>query len=222
MAHAVDEVEEMTGLASALVLNIGTLSGPWIEAMFLAAGAARRKGIPIVLDPVGAGATRFRTETARRLLVEARPAIVRGNASEIMALAHLESATKGVESRHGAEAAVETARSLSAEFGCVVSVSGPVDHILLGGSLVRVLNGHPLMPRVTGLGCAATALSGAFAAVSADPFAAAVRAMAVMGIAGEMAAERAAGPGSFQVAFFDALYRLSESDVRTRLRLEEG
>jgi hydroxyethylthiazole kinase len=220
MAHAEEEVEEMAGLASALVLNIGTLSAAWIGSMFKAAAAARRRGIPIVLDPVGAGATRFRTETSRRLLEEARPAVLRGNASEIRALFHGERETKGVDSRHAAEAAFDAAHGLSAEFGCAVSVSGPVDLIVRGDAVVRVANGHALMPRVTGLGCAASALTGAFAAVNPSPLAAAVHAMAVMGIAGEMAGESAAGPASFQTLFLDALHRLSEKDIAARLRTD--
>lgn len=220
MAHAEEEVEEMVGLASALVLNIGTLSAAWIGSMFKAAAAARRRGIPIVLDPVGAGATRLRTETSRRLLEEARPAVLRGNASEIRALFHAERETKGVDSRHAAESALEAARGLSAEFGCAVSVSGPVDVIVCGDAVVRVANGHPLMPRVTGLGCTASALTGAFAAVNPAPLAAAVHAMAVMGIAGEMAGEGAAGPASFQTRFLDALHQLSEKDIAARLRME--
>ncbi len=220
MAHAEEEVEEMAGLASALVLNIGTLSAAWIGSMRKAAAAARRRGIPIVLDPVGAGATRLRTETSRLLLEEARPAVLRGNASEIRALFYAERGTKGVESRHTAESALEAARGLSAEFGCAVSVSGPVDVIVRGDAVVRVANGHFLMPRVTGLGCTASALTGAFAAVNPSPLAAAVHAMAVMGIAGEMAGESAAGPASFQTLFLDALHQLSEKDIAARLRME--
>jgi hydroxyethylthiazole kinase len=220
MAHAADEVEEMAGLASALVINIGTLSGPWIEAMFKAAGAARRKGIPIVLDPVGAGATGLRTKTALRLMDESGPAIIRGNGSEILALGQAKGETKGVDSRHGAEEALDAARAISKKYGCVVSVSGVVDIIVDGERTIRTANGHPLMPRVTGLGCAATALTGAFAAVNRSPFRAAAHAMAVMGIAGEIAAEKAAGPGSFQVHFLDALYVLGEDDIGSRLKVE--
>ena len=220
MAHAAEEVEEMAGLASALVLNIGTLSGPWIEAMKIAARAARKKGIPIVLDPVGAGATRFRTAAALELLASARPEIVRGNASEIRALAAAEGETKGVESRHGSEDALEAARELAARYGAVISISGAVDLIVGPGGTARVANGHPMMPRVTGLGCTATALTGAFAAVNPSPLRAAAHAMAVMGMAGEMAAAHAAGPGSFQVNFLDALYALNENDIQSRLRME--
>jgi hydroxyethylthiazole kinase len=220
MAHAAEEVEDMAGLSAALVINIGTLSRPWIESMFKAAAAARRKRIPIVLDPVGAGATRLRTETARRILEEATPAIVRGNASEIRALHSAEQATKGVDSRYTSDAALDAARELSGRFGCVISISGPVDLIVDGESVVRVANGHALMPRVTGLGCTASAITGAFAAVNPSAGAAAAHAMAVMGIAGEMAAEGARGPASFEMNFLDALHGLEEEDVRGRLRMD--
>jgi len=220
MAHAVEEVEEMAGLAAALVLNIGTLSGPWIEAMKIAARAARKKGIPIILDPVGAGATRFRTAVALELLAAARPAIVRGNASEIRALAAAGGETRGVESRHGAEEALEAARELAARYGSIISISGAVDLIVGTERTARVRNGHPMMARVTGMGCAASALTGALLAVNPLPLRAAAHAMAVMGIAGEMAAERSIGPGSLQVNFLDALYALSENDIQSRLRME--
>jgi len=220
MAHALEEVEEMAGLASALVLNIGTLSGPWVEAMRKAGRAARARKIPIVLDPVGAGATGLRTKTALLLLDEIRPAVVRGNASEIRALADAGGGARGVDSRHSSEEALDAARALAARSGAVVSVSGAVDLIVAEGAVGRVSNGHPLMPRVTGLGCAATALTGAFAAVNPSPQLAAAHAMAVMGIAGEMAAEKSSGPGSFQVQFLDALYILGESDIAGRLKLE--
>jgi hydroxyethylthiazole kinase len=221
MAHAIEEVEEMAGMARALVLNIGTLSEPWIEAMVRAGRRAVGKGVPIILDPVGAGATRLRTNTAQRLLREAPPAIIRGNASEIRALFYAEDGTKGVDSTHTAEEALEAARLLSEHCHAVVSVSGATDLIVSNGSVIRVANGHPMMPRVTGLGCTATALTGAFAAVN-SPLQAAAHAMAVMGIAGEIAAERSAGPGSFQVHFLDALFLLEEVDIQRRLKMEEG
>lgn len=214
MAHAPEEVEEMVALAGALVLNIGTLSAPWIESMRRAARAAAARGVPIVLDPVGAGATRLRTQTALALMAEAAPAVLRGNASEIRAVAGAEAATKGVDSVHGAEDALEPARALARERGIVVSVSGEVDLISDGETLVRVANGHPLMPRVTGLGCMASALTGAFLAVNRNALEAAAHAMAVMGLAGERAAQGAEGPASFEVRFTDALYRLSDDDLR--------
>ena len=220
MAHAPEEVEEMAGLAHAVVINIGTLSAPWVEAMVKAGRVARRRGIPLVLDPVGSGATLYRTETAERLIAEAPPTIIRGNASEIRSLAGAAGATKGVDSVHGAEESVEAARALAARCGCVVSMSGAVDVIVSEGGLARVRNGHPMMPRVTGLGCTASALTGAFAAVNPSAAEAAAHAMAAMGIAGEMAGERAEGPGTFQMLLLDALYSLREEDIARRVRYD--
>ena len=220
MAHAVEEVEEMVGLARALVLNIGTLSAPWIEAMLRAGRAARQRGIPVVLDPVGSGATRYRTATARRLLDEVGPTIVRGNASEIASLSSDEGGTKGVDSTRASEETVAHAQALATRWGCAVVVSGATDVIVGDGTVLRVRNGHPMMARVTGMGCTASALVGAFAAVNPSPTRAAAHAMALMGIAGEMAAERAEGPGTMQLFFLDALARIEETDVTRRLRIE--
>ena len=222
MAHAEEEVGEMTAIARSLVINIGTLSAPWISAMFKAGEAARRNAHPIILDPVGVGATTFRTATALELLAELAPAIVRGNASEIRALVYDERSTRGVDSAHASEDAAKAADALSARYGCVVVTSGAVDLISSGGMTSRVFNGHPMMPRVTGMGCTASALTGAFAAVNPSARDAAVNAMAVMGIAGELAADQARGPGTFLVHFLDALYLLSESDIRERLKVRES
>jgi hydroxyethylthiazole kinase len=220
MAHAPEEAAEMVGLAKALVLNIGTLSAAWIHSMIQAGHAANQKGIPIILDPVGSGATRFRTETAQRLLQDTHPAIIRGNASEIRSLVLAEQCTKGVDSVHTPEETLEAARFLSRNHHCVVSISGPTDLIVKNDSIIRIRNGHPLMPRITGLGCVATALTGAFAAVNTSYFHAAANAMALMGIAGEMAAEHSNGPGSFQIGFLDALYNIQDSDIESRLKME--
>ena len=220
MAHAAEEVEDMAALARALVINIGTLSPPWIESMRKAMRSAATLDRPMVFDPVGAGATRFRTETCHRLLDEAPPSVVRGNASEIRALAGAAADTKGVDSTETSDAALDAARTLVARYGCVVTVSGAVDIIVSADRVVRVANGHPMMPRVTGLGCTATALIGAFVAVNPSTLDAAAHAMAVMGIAGEMAAAQSPGPGTFQVRFLDALYRLEASDIRSRLKWE--
>ena len=222
MAHAVEEVEEMVRLARALVINIGTLSAGWIESMVRASREARRRGVPIVLDPVGSGATRLRTATVERLLAEAPPTIIRGNASEIRSLVHDERATRGVDSTHDPEDAVAAARALAARCGCVVSVSGATDVIVSGDAVIRIRNGHPWMPRVTGMGCTATAITGAFAAVNPSPLRAAAHAMALNGIAGEMAAERSKGPGTFQASFLDALFLVEENDLQQRLRMEEA
>jgi hydroxyethylthiazole kinase len=221
MAHAEEEVEEMVDISSALVINIGTLSERWIHSMFKAAHQARKKGIPVILDPVGAGATTYRTKTARDLINHEPPSIIRGNASEILALYDDKFRTKGVDSAAFYDAAIDTARKINEIHKCVVCVSGATDYIVGEEKIVKIKNGHPLMSRVTGLGCTASALCGAFAAVEKDFFAAVVEAMAVMGIAGEMAAGVAAGPGSLQTHFLDYLYGLSENDISLRLKIED-
>lgn len=221
MAHAPEEVEDMVSIAGALVINIGTLRGPWVAAMHKAMARAAALKKPIVLDPVGAGATAYRTEAVKELIGTASPQVIRGNASEIMSVAHSSGGTKGVDSSHASDAALEAARELAARLDCTVAVSGAVDLIISGDRGARIHNGHAMMPRVTGLGCTASALLGAFLAVNPSAFEASVHTMAVMGIAGEIAAEKAVGPGSLQMHFLDALYTLSPEELGSRLRLEE-
>ncbi|MDZ7316917.1 MAG: hydroxyethylthiazole kinase [candidate division KSB1 bacterium] len=222
MAHAAEEVEEMVALAGAvggaLVINIGTLSKPWIDSMAKAMRKADSIQVPIAFDPVGAGATKLRTDTCRMLLDAVAPTVIRGNASEIMALLHTDVRTKGVDSRHATADAVDAARALAEQYRCVVCISGAVDVVTDGKQEIRIANGHPLMPRVTGLGCTATALIGAFLAVNRDALTATAHAMAVMGIAGELAAEKSEGPGTLQLHFYDALYALNEHQIEARLK----
>ncbi len=218
MAHAIEEVEEMVGLANALVINIGTLSPPWIDSMAKAALAARKRSIPIVLDPVGAGATRFRTETARRLMGEARIAVLRGNGSEIMALAGGKGSTRGVDSVAGAQDARGAAVDLAKSFGIVVALTGAEDFVTDGARQATIANGHGLMSKVTGTGCAASALTGAFCGVESDAFDAAVGALVAFGVAGELAAGGDPGPGSFQIRLLDALDALDAATVRARAK----
>ena len=220
MAHAEEEMEEMVGIASALVINIGTLSPAWVRAMFKAAEAARKRKIPIVLDPVGAGATSYRTRTARELIQAFPPEIIRGNGSEIMALFEANAKTKGVDSTASSDAAVAIGRQLHEQCGSVVCISGETDYTIGPAGVIKTRNGHILMTRVTGLGCTASALCGAFAAVTPDPAMAAAEAMAVMGIAGEIAFARSEGPGSLQLHFLDALYRLGADDIKGALKIE--
>lgn len=222
MAHAVQEVEDIVDLSGALVLNIGTLSGPWVDAMRLAGARAKARGVPVVLDPVGVGASAYRTTTALALADIAGPAVIRGNASEIMALAGAAAPTRGVDSANATSEAEQPAQLLARRYGCVVSVSGAVDVIVTTSATTRVGNGHPLMPRITGLGCTSSALTGAFVAVNADRHAAAAHAMVVMGIAGEIAAAGCGGPGTFWPAFLDALHALTAADIEARLRLADG
>ncbi|HPJ96917.1 MAG TPA: hydroxyethylthiazole kinase [Syntrophales bacterium] len=219
MAHAPEEVADIVDIASALVINIGTLSRAWVRAMHRAMTEAGRKGIPIIIDPVGAGATAYRTKTVHDLVKTATPAIIRGNASEIMALANSGVQTRGVDSLATSRHALYTAQLLSRELKTVICISGEADYCVHLERLVRISNGHPMMPMVTGLGCTATALCGAFSAVEKDPLAAAVCAMAVMGLAGEMAGKDCPGPGTFQIRFLDALYQMMEHDL-ARIRLE--
>ncbi len=226
MAHAPEEIDDLTDIDNALVLNIGTLDPAWIASMELAGRAMKAKGKPVVLDPVGAGASRLRTETALRLLDVVRPAILRGNASEIMALAaQIRSAdtpaSKGVDSLNTSDEALNAARVLAERFGCVVSVSGRRDYITDGRSLLAVDGGSPLMPLVTGMGCSASAITGAYAAC-AEPLTAAAAAMAVMASAGEKAGARAQGPGSFLPAFMDELHGLDPNDAAARVSELEG
>lgn len=219
MAHATEEVEDMVGLASALVVNIGTLSRTWIDSMAKAIPAAAAKRIPIVFDPVGAGATRFRTESCLQLMGLAQPAVVRGNASEIMALAGAEVQTRGVDSGAAVTDAQGAARQLARQWQCVVVVSGASDLITDGETSIWVDNGHAMMPRVTGLGCTASALVGAFCAVNDQPLTAASHAMLTLGICGELAAEISAGPASLQMAVIDALYGLDRQEMAPRMRV---
>ncbi|GBC94831.1 Hydroxyethylthiazole kinase [bacterium HR16] len=218
MAHAEEEVGEMVSLASALVINIGTLSASWVRAMHVAMRHASQRGIPVVLDPVGAGATSYRTQTVHELIASTAPQIIRGNASEIAALVSSQTSTKGVDSTLASRSALDAAWALSRSCDSVVSISGDVDYVVWREQQAAIHNGHPMMSRVTGLGCTATALCGAFAAVNPSPFMAAAHAMAVLGIAGEIAAERAEGPGSLQMHLIDALYNLNLQQIAQRLK----
>jgi hydroxyethylthiazole kinase len=219
MAHAQEEMADMVAIASALVINIGTLSKEWVRSMFLAAEHAAKRGIPIVIDPVGAGATPYRTSTVRELLAAVRPAIIRGNGSEIMATCGERAQTKGVDSGAASNDAVAAAKALHESTGAAVCISGATDYIVSAAGVTQIANGHPMMTRVTGLGCTATAICGAFAAVNRNYGQAAAQAMVVMGIAGEIAAEGAEGPGSLQVRFLDTLYKMDAETIEQRIRL---
>ena len=221
MAHAAEEVEEMVGLAGALVLNIGTLSDRWIEAMLLAGRAANEREIPIVLDPVGAGATRYRTETAKRLLDELDVAVVRGNVGEIATLVGAEAEVRGVESIGAAGDSAELARRAGVALGVVAAVTGPVDYVSDGEQVVGLANGHALLGSVSGTGCMSSAISGCFLAVRPEaPLRAAAEALVAFGVAGEDAAVTARGPGTFHANLYDALAALDPHSLDTRARVE--
>ncbi|TXK48052.1 hydroxyethylthiazole kinase [Pontibacter qinzhouensis] len=221
MAHAHSEIEAMTGIASALVINIGTLDEYWVESMRRAVLEAEKLQKPWVLDPVGAGATPYRDRVLEELLKH-KPTVVRGNASEILALASKGTGTKGVDSINESTEALDAAIVLSKNTGAVICVSGAEDLLVQQAQGLSITNGHPLMAKITGMGCTATALIGACCAVlPAQPLLATAAAMALMGIAGEMAAEKSAGPGSLQLHFLDMLHTLSENDFMQRLKLKQ-
>jgi hydroxyethylthiazole kinase len=217
MVHAREEVAEFAGLSQALSVNIGTLDPAWAEAMEIAARVMTEARRPWVLDPVGVGATQFRQETCARLLA-LRPTAIRGNASEILALAGIGAKGRGADAADPVEAAEAAARGLALRTGAVVAVSGPVDYVTDGTEAFRVANGHPMMPRVTALGCSLNGVIAAFL-VGQPMLPATVAALACFGLAGESAAEGARGPGGFQSAFIDALYTLSPGDLTAGARI---
>jgi len=222
MAHADNEVEDMVDLADALVLNIGTLTDTWVTTMIKAGRKASDLGTPIVLDPVGAGATALRTNAARAILFQTWVSVVRGNASEILSLAGQDSVTKGVDAVHAMNDAAEEAGKVARDLGTTIALTGPTDLVTDGRRVLTVEGGHPLMPYVTGTGCAATALIGAFLAVDKDPLTAAATALAYFGIAGENAGDGAEGPGTFMIRLLDALYTLTPEEVEARCRISKG
>jgi hydroxyethylthiazole kinase len=225
MIHAVEEAADFARIADAVVVNVGTLSPRWVEGMQAAMEAAALAGIPRVLDPVGVGATPYRTREAAALLTLG-PTVVRANASEVLALAGdcgLGPATagQGVDATHDSLLAREAAQALARRFGVIVAVSGPVDLITDGARIALVRNGHPLMARVTALGCALSGLVGGFLASWPDPLEACVAAFVVFGLAGEQAAAKAQGPGSLAMHLLDALYVMDEATLVSGARVEE-
>jgi hydroxyethylthiazole kinase len=219
MADAPEEVCEMVTFAGALVLNIGTLNKGQIESMLLAGGMANDRRIPIILDPVGAGATRFRTDSARRLLDELKITILKGNAGEIGILAGAEANVRGVDSHGMTGDPFRIAQHFAKEAGLTVVVSGATDIVTDGKRMLLVENGHPMMRSISGTGCMAASVTGAFAAVADDPVIASAAALAAFGIAGEKAAAGARGPYSFKTALFDKMAALKPEDLASGARI---
>ena len=205
MVSAEEEAGEFAGIAGAVTINIGTLWAGGVPGMREAASAARAAGKPWIFDPVAHYATSFRRDVTRQLMA-LKPTIIRGNASEMMALAGEASHGQGVDSGDSAKSAREAALRLAREQACVVAVTGDVDFVTNGTRSVAIEGGSELMPRVTALGCALTCLVGAFAAVAPDrPFEATVAALALFAVCGEEAGGRAEGPGSFSPLFLVTL-----------------
>ena len=213
MAHASEEIPEIEKIAGALVINIGTLDTHWISAMKSAQQCALQKKIPIILDPVGAGASKLRTTTAQAILQKG-VSIVRGNGSEIMALANYSANTKGVDSLTISSEATNAAQQLAQKYHCVVVISGADDFIVTTDNIIKLSNGTPLFTKVTAMGCGATAVIGAFAAINKNYATAATHAMATFTIAGECIATKTSMPGSFYSAFIDKLFSLTHDDLK--------
>lgn len=213
MAHAIEEVAEMTALSSALVLNIGTLTADLVEAMKVAASAANKKGIPVVLDVCGAGATGLRDRSCFELLNKAHVDIIKGNASEIARIAGEDVRTKGVDSSHVAKDMAHIARELAKKRKCAVAVTGVEDIISDGRKTFIVKNGHSIMSHVVGTGCMSTSVIGTFAAVEKDMAYAAVSGLVCFEIAAELAVKKANGPGTFKEILYDSIYTLDKKTV---------
>ena len=173
MAHAPEEMEELVKIAGCVVINIGTLSRPWIGTMVSTARICAQTGTPYVLDPVGAGATKLRTDTARDLIKAAKPKTIRGNASEILSISPAGGTTRGVDSMNDVNDAVDAAAEVAGSLETVVAVTGERDLVTDGNHSLIITGGHQLMSSVTGTGCAASVIVGAFLAVEEDPLIAA-------------------------------------------------
>lgn len=221
MAHCTDEVRDMAAMAGALILNIGTLQEDWVEAMILAGKTANESGIPVILDPVGAGATGFRTRSAQRILDQCRVSVLRGNVSEIMALTDDSIKTRGVDSSLSrSDETVTKAMGLAQRYNLVVAMSGADDCITDGKRIFNISNGHPLMCKVTGMGCGLSAVVGAFCAVApGDPGLAAAAAFGFYGVCGELAARTSDKPGSFFTSFLDCLYSVGKDELNAELKM---
>ena len=219
MADATEEVAEMAAIASSLVLNIGTLNTAQVGSMILAGRMANDRGIPVILDPVGAGATRFRTDTTKRLLDELEITVLKGNAGEIGVIAGVEATVRGVDSYGMSGDPLTIARRLAKTLGLTVAISGATDIVTDGKHTLLVSNGHPQMSSISGTGCMATSVTGTFCAESKDPVMATAAALAALGLAGERAAAVADGPLSFKVALFDVLANLTPQDLAAGARI---
>jgi hydroxyethylthiazole kinase len=220
MAEAPEEVVEMVAMAGALVLNIGTLSRDQISTMLIAGREANVLGIPVVLDPVGAGATRLRTESAHRLLSELQIAVVKGNAGEIGVLAGAAGRVRGVDSAGLDGDPVAICKTLANAYSCTVAMSGATDIVTDGNQVVLVDNGSSQMGVVSGTGCMASSLAGAFSAGSPDFVHSTVAALAAFGLAGERAARHASGPSSFKMALFDEVAALTPSVLSAGAKIQ--
>lgn len=224
MAYAKQEVADMAKIAGALVLNMGTLNDEEIEAMIIAGKSANEHAVPVLFDPVGAGATAYRTETARKIVQEVGISIIRGNAAEIANVIGERWQIKGVDAIEGSGDVATLAITAAKQLGTIVAITGKVDVITDGETVYLIRNGHPILTKVTGTGCLLTSVMGAFAAVETDLLVAGASALVYYGVAAQQAAHKAAndGPGSFQIQFLNELAKVTMDDVRRGGLLEKG
>jgi hydroxyethylthiazole kinase len=215
MAYAKEEVADMAKIAGALVLNIGTLNETEIEAMLIAGKSANENGVPVIFDPVGAGATAYRTETARKIVKEVKISIIRGNAAEIANVIGENWGIKGVDAQEGNGDVVTLAKKAAQQLGTVVVITGKEDVVTDGDTTYVIRNGHPILTKVTGTGCLLTSVIGAFAAVEKDSLLAAVSALVSYGVAAEVAANKKGeeGPGNFQIEFLNELAKVGVAEI---------
>ncbi|MRX70748.1 hydroxyethylthiazole kinase [Bacillus lacus] len=222
MAYAKEEVADMAKIAGALVLNIGTLDEAVVQSMMIAGKSANQHDVPVILDPVGAGATPYRTDSVKRILDEVKVSAVRGNAAEIANISGQNWSIKGVDAGEAQGNLEELALSASAILHTTVIITGKVDFVSDGKQVIKVFNGNQLLTKVTGAGCLLTSIIGAFLAVENHPVTAAAAALSVNGIAAELAAEKADGPGSFQAHFLDSLHNLTEEEIMNFSKVKRG
>lgn len=222
MAHCLGEVEEMTSFADALVLNIGTLQDDWVESMICAAKSANAKGIPVILDPVGSGATSLRTRAVKKIMNEADISVLRGNASEVFSLASDDVRTRGVDSSLSVTTKIiGAAQQLATDMNCIIAMSGAEDIITDGKQIYKIANGQPIMTKVTGIGCGLSAVTGAFCAVADGKLlAATAAAFGFYGLCGDLAIKISDKPGSFFVEFIDTLYSINSNDLDAFLKIK--
>lgn len=225
MADDLAEVSQITAISSALVINIGTLNARTVESMIKAGKTANEKGIPVVLDPVGAGASTLRNETVSRLLKEIKFTVIRGNMSEISYIAGLKVATRGVDSNESDNKndSLSVAIAVAKSHACVAAITGAIDVITDGKKVAKIANGVPLMSKVTGTGCMLSAVIGAYIGANSDTYSATVKAVASMGIAGELAYERTKdiGTGNFHIAIIDEMSKLSDESIDKVAKIDE-
>lgn len=220
MSKAKDEIVDLAKISNSLVINIGTLDEQWIDSMQFTTTIFNQLSKPWVLDPVGAGATNYRTKISNELL-EKHPKVIRGNATEIKALNNFNIfESKGVDSNHNSVDALTEGIKLSKAYNTIVCISGEIDYVISSTHVVAIKNGHSLMTKVTGLGCTSTALIGAFIAINPNIFEATISAVSLLSVVGELAENYSKGPGSLQINILDLLYSISEQEFSSKLKLE--